>query len=85
VSGGSRAATLTTSTGSIKLTWLQRSGVTYTVKSFADLSTTFDNGSGVVATPSSDQSNKPSADYTRYEATLSTVADKGFLKVRATQ
>jgi len=85
VSGGSRAATLTTSTGSIKLTWLQRSGVTYTVKSFTDLSTTFDNGSSVAATPSSDQSNKPSADYTRYEATLSADGTRGFLKVRATQ
>jgi hypothetical protein len=85
VSGGSRAATLTTSAGSIKLTWLQRSGVTYTVKSFTDLSTAFDNGSGVVATPSSDQSNKPSADYTRYEATLNADGARGFLKVRATQ
>jgi hypothetical protein len=85
VSGGSRAATLTTSAGSIKLTWLQRSGVTYTVKSFTDLSTTFDNGSGVAATPSSDQSNKPSADYTRYEATLNADGTRGFLKVRATQ
>jgi len=85
VSGGSRAATLTTSAGSIKLTWLQRSGVTYTVKSFTDLSTAFDNGSGVAATPSSDQDNKPSADYTRYEATLNTDGARGFLKVRARQ
>jgi|GEM_PF-1121921 len=85
VGGGSRAATLTTSAGSIKLTWLQRSGVTYTVKSFTDLSTAFDNGSSVAATPSSDQSNKPSADYTRYEATLNADGARGFLKVRATQ
>ncbi|NCY21919.1 hypothetical protein EBX31_08175, partial [bacterium] len=85
VSGGSRAATLTTSTGSIKLTWLQRAGVSYAVKSFPDLTTAFDSGTPVTPSQSTDQSNKPSADYTRYEATLSTVSGKGFLRVRATQ
>jgi hypothetical protein len=76
---------MTTSAGSIKLTWLQRGGVTYAVKSFTDLTTAFDSGTAVTPSQSTDQSNKPSADYTRYEATLSTGADKGFLKVRATQ
>jgi len=85
VSGGSRAATLSTSTGSIKLTWLQRSGVTYTVRSFTDLATAFDSGTAVTPSQSTDQSNKPSADYTRYEATLTADGTRGFLRVRATQ
>jgi len=85
IAAGSRAATLTTSAGSIKLTWLQRSGVTYTVKSFTDLTTAFDSGTAVTPSQSTDQSNKPSADYTRYEATLSTSAGRGFLRVKATQ
>ncbi|NDC80961.1 MAG: hypothetical protein EB090_06835, partial [Verrucomicrobia bacterium] len=85
VSGGSRAATLTTSSGGIKLTWLQRSGVTYSVKSFTDLTTAFDSGTAVTPSQSTDQSNKPSADYTRYEATLNADGSRGFLRVRARQ
>jgi len=85
IAAGSRAATLTTSTGSIKLTWLQRSGVTYAVKSFTDLTTAFDSGTAVTPSQSTDQSNKPSADYMRYEATLNADGTRGFLKVRATQ
>ena len=85
ISGGSRAATLTTSTGSIKLTWLQRSGLTYAVNSFSDLATAFDSGTPVTPSQSTDQSNKPSADYTRYEATLNADGTSRFLRVRARQ
>ena len=88
VNGASRAATLSTGTGTIKLSYLQKkSGATYTVKSLPDLTTPFDSGT-TLASPdlvlSSDQSNLPSSDYERYEATLHTGSAKGFLRVRAT-
>jgi len=84
VSGASRAVTLSTGIGEIKLTYLQRnSGVTYMVKSLPDLTTAFDSGTTVIALEAADQTNKPDG-YTRYEATLSTTAaPKGFLRVRA--
>jgi hypothetical protein len=84
ISGASRAVTLSTGIGEIKLTYLQRnSGVTYTVKSLPDLTTAFDSGTTVIALEAADQTNKPNG-YTRYEATLSTTAaPKGFLRVRA--
>ncbi len=83
VSGDSRAATLSTGTGEIKLTYLQRdSGVTYTVKSLPDLATTFDSGTTVTPTPAADQTSKPSG-YTRYEASVNTGSTRGFLRVRA--
>ena len=83
VSGASRAATLATGTGTIKLTYLQRdSGVNYTVKSLPDLATAFDSGTTVTPSVSADQSNKP-VGYTRYEASLNTGSTRGFLRVRA--
>jgi len=83
VSGASRAATLSTGTGTIKLTYLQRdSGVTYTVKSLPDLTTAFDSGTTVTPSAATDQTGKPTG-YTRYEATLSTGSGKGFLRVKA--
>jgi autotransporter-associated beta strand protein len=86
VSGASRAATLSSGTGQIKLTYLQRkSGVTYTVKSLPNLTTVFDSGTSVTPSLSADQANLPSADYERYEATLSTGSSRGFLRVKAVQ
>ena len=83
VSGASRAATLSTGTGTIKLTYLQRdSGVTYTVKSLPDLATAFDSGTTVPPSVAADQTSKPSG-YTRYEATVNTGSSRGFLRVRA--
>ncbi|NCW27569.1 MAG: DUF5011 domain-containing protein, partial [Verrucomicrobia bacterium] len=83
VSGASRAATLATGTGTIKLTYLQRdSGVNYTVKSLPDLATAFDSGTTVTPSVSADQTNKP-AGYTRYEAELNTGSTRGFLRVKA--
>gem|GEM_PF-3488904 len=83
VSGASRAATLSTGTGTIKLTYLQRdSGVTYTVKSLPDLATAFDSGTTVTPSVADDQTSKPTG-YTRYEATLSTGSTRGFLRVKA--
>ena len=80
VDGSSRAVTQTTVTGGIKITYLQRSGVTYTVKSATDLATGF---TGTV-TPSitSPQPTGLPLGYEQYEATLST-GTKGFLMVEA--
>jgi hypothetical protein len=79
VSGASRAITQTIVAGGIKITWLQRTGVTYTVKSTDNLGSAF---SGTVS--SSPVSPQPSGlgDYQQYEATL-TGGDKGFIKVEA--
>jgi len=85
VSGGSRAASLTTTAGGIKLTWLQRSGVTYTVKSLPDLATAFDSGTTMSTSASSSQPSGLPSGYTQYEATLSTSSSREFLRVRATQ
>ena len=83
VSGASRAATLSSGTGAIKLTYLQRdSGVTYTVKSLPDLATAFDSGTTVTPSASSDQTSKPTG-YTRYEASVSTGETRAFLRVKA--
>jgi len=79
ISGASRAITQTIVAGGIKITWLQRTGVTYTVKSTDNLGSAF---SGTVS--SSPVSPQPSGlgDYQQYEATL-TGGDKGFIKVEA--
>jgi len=79
VSGASRAVTQVSVAGGIKITWLQRTGVTYTVKSTDNLGSAF---SGAVS--SSPVSPQPSGlgDYQQYEATL-TGGDKGFIKVEA--
>ena len=80
VDGSSRAVTKTSVTGGIKITYLQRSGVTYTVKLATDLATGF---TGTV-TPSitSPQPTGLPLGYEQYEATLST-GTKGFLMVEA--
>lgn len=83
--GASRSVTVASGTGTIKLVYLQRnSGVTYTVKSFTDLTTPFDTG-GTVVTPTATnpQPADTRAGYTQYEASLSTGASKGFLRVKA--
>jgi hypothetical protein len=79
VDGSSRAVTQTSVTGGIKITWLQRTGVTYEVKSTDNLGSVF---SGPVS--SSPVSPQPGGlgDYEQYEATL-TGGDRGFLKVEA--
>jgi hypothetical protein len=84
VSGASRAVTLTSGTGEIILTYLQRkTGVTYTVKSLSDLTTPFDSGTPVTPYPSANQESLPSDDYERYEAKLTTDSSRGFLQVKA--
>jgi hypothetical protein len=84
VSGASRAVTLTSGTGEIILTYLQRkTGVTYTVKSLSDLTTPFDSGAPVTPYPSANQESLPSDDYERYEAKLTTNSSRGFLQVKA--
>ena len=83
--GASRAATLATGTGTIKLVYLQRnSGVAYTVKSFTDLSTAFDSGGTPITPTATDpQPAGVRTGYTQYEASLSTGSSKGFLRVKA--
>jgi hypothetical protein len=79
ISGASRAVTQSSVVGGIKITWLQRSGVTYAVKSTDNLESVF---SGPVS--SSPVSPQPSGlgDYQQYEATL-TGGAKGFIQVEA--
>jgi hypothetical protein len=79
VSGASRAVTQESVVGGIKIKWLQRSGINYTVKSTVNLGSAF-SGS-VSSTPVSPQPGGL-GDYQQYEATL-TGGDKGFLKVEA--
>ena len=84
ISGASRATTLTSGTGEITLTYLQRkTGVTYTVKSLPNLTTPFNSGTPVTPSLSNNQGNLPSADYERYEAKLRTDSSRGFLQVKA--
>lgn len=80
VSGASRAVTQTSVAGGIKITWLQRSGVTYAVKSTDNLGSAFS-----VPVLSSPVSPQPGGlgDYEQYEATL-TGGDRGFIQVEAT-
>jgi hypothetical protein len=79
VSGASRAVTQESVVGGIKIKWLQRSGINYTVKSTVNLGSAF-SGS-VSSTPVSPQPGGL-GDYQQYEATL-TGGDKGFIKVEA--
>jgi hypothetical protein len=80
VDGSSRAVTQSSVTGGIKITYLQRSGVTYTVKSSSDLAAGF-TGTVTPSRSSSQPSGLPLG-YEQYEATL-TNGTKGFLKVEA--
>jgi hypothetical protein len=79
VDGSSRAVTQSSVTGGIKITYLQRSGVTYTVKSATDLAVGFTGT--VTPLKTTPQPIVPSG-YEQYEATL-TAPDRGFLKVEA--
>ena len=84
ISGASRATTLTSGTGEIILTYLQRkTGVTYAVKSLPNLTIPFDSGTPVTPSLSNNQGNLPSDDYERYEAKLRTDSSRGFLQVKA--
>jgi len=65
----------------LTISYLQRSGVTYTVQATTDL-TSWPAGS-VTPPVSADQTNKISPDYTRYEATLSNLEGRGFMRVQA--
>jgi autotransporter-associated beta strand protein len=84
-SGTSSQTSLVDETGAIKLVYLQRDlGVTYTVKSFTDFDTPFDEGGTVVTPVASDpQPAGLPEGYTQYEASLSTSSGKGFLRVKA--
>jgi hypothetical protein len=80
VDASSRAVTQSTVTGGIKITYLQRSGVSYAVKSAADLAVGFTGT--VIPSKSVPQPNGLPSGYEQYEATLTT-GTKGFLKVEA--
>ena len=79
ISGASRAVTQTSVAGGIKISYLQRSDVTYTVKSASDMAVGFTGT--VIPSKSSPQPTVPTG-YEQYEATLTT-GTKGFLKVEA--
>jgi hypothetical protein len=68
-------------TGGIKITYLQRSGVTYAVKSATDLAVGFTGA--VTPLKSAPQPTGLPSGYEQYEATL-TIGTKEFLKVEAT-
>jgi hypothetical protein len=80
VSGASRAVTQESVLGGIKIKWLQRSGINYTVKSTLNLGSAF---SGPVSSTLVSPQPGGLGDYQQYEATL-TGGDRGFLKVEAT-
>jgi hypothetical protein len=80
VSGASRAVTQSSVTGGIKITWLQRSEVTYAVNSSTDL-TAWLTGT-VIPSKSDPQPGGLPGGYEQWEATL-TGGDRGFLKVEA--
>jgi hypothetical protein len=86
-SGTSQQTRTVREAGALKLIYLQRdSGVTYTVKSFTDLATAFDEGGTVVTPIASDpQPSGLPEGYTQYEASLSTSSGKGFLRVKASR
>ena len=80
VDGSNRAVTQSSVTGGIKIIYLQRSGVTYTVKSASDLAAGF--AGAVAPSKSSPQPSGLPSGYEQYEATL-TAPGRGFLKVEA--
>ncbi len=81
VDASSRPVTQSRVTGGIKITYLQRSGVTYAVKSATDLAVGF-TGVVIPLKSVSQPTGLPSG-YEQYEATL-TIGTQGFLKVEAT-
>jgi hypothetical protein len=81
INGSSRLVTHSSMPGGVKITYLQRSGVTYAVKSSTDL-TVWLTGT-VIPSKSDPQPGGLPSGYEQWEATL-TGGDKGFLKVEAT-
>ena len=75
------AVTQSSVTGGIKITYLQRSGVTYAVRSATDLAVGFTGA--VIPLKSVPQPTGLPSGYEQYEATL-TIGTQGFLKVEAT-
>lgn len=69
------------SAGKVKITYLQRSGVTYTVRTSTDLSAGF-NGL-VTPSPSNPQPSGLPNGYIQYEAAFPSSGAKGFLRVEA--
>ncbi len=67
--------------GTVKVSYLQKSGVTYTVRSATSLAAGF-NGTVTPSLSSPQPSGLPSG-YSQYEAAFTPGADKGFLKVEA--
>ena len=65
----------------LTISYLQRSRVTYTVQATTDL-TSWPAGS-VMPSVSAEQTNKISPDYTRYEATMSSLEGRGFMRAQA--
>jgi len=81
VNGSSRAVTQSSVTGGIKITYLQRSDVTYTVRSATSLVAGF-NGTVTPSLSVTQPAGLPIG-YNQYEATFTSGGDKGFLKVEA--
>jgi hypothetical protein len=80
IDGSSRAVTQSSVTGGAKITYLQRSGVTYTVKSSTDLTAGFTGT--VIPSKSDPQPGGLPSGYEQWEATL-TGGGRRFLKVEA--
>jgi hypothetical protein len=81
VNASSRAVTQSSVTGGIKITYLQRSDVTYTVRSATSLVAGF-NGTVTPSLSVTQPAGLPIG-YNQYEATFTSGGDKGFLKVEA--
>ena len=81
VDGSSQLVTQSSVTGGIKITYLQRSDVTYTVRSATSLVSGF-NGTVEPSLSVTQPSVVPDG-YRQYEATFTSGGDKGFLKVEA--
>jgi hypothetical protein len=80
--GGSRPMTVETAPDSgLKVTFLHRNGVNFTVKTCTDLSAGFSTTAN--ATESPNTSNLPDG-YKRYEATFPGTDGRGFLKIEST-
>jgi hypothetical protein len=80
IDGSSRVVTQSSVTGGTKITYLQRSGVTYTVKSSTELTAGFTET--VTPSKSDPQPGGLPSGYEQWEATL-TGGGRGFLKVEA--
>ena len=77
----SSVTTISLENGTLRAVFLAHKDVTYTVRSTSDLTAGFAGTISIVE--SADQSDKPSADYKRMEATLPASAERAFLRVEA--